>query len=399
LQQIVTAAARLPSFADAAFAVGLTGLAISARHAQELTEEVGTDLARQRDEQAAKRRRQQLRPRVARTPGAVVVEVDGGRLRTRAPGCGLGVHDPQNQEDKIACLTTLTSVEHATDPQPELPPSWLQPRRIRRLVQQVAGLAGEPSQEVEEPAAAAEPTTPEPAGTAAAADERAEPWAPRRLVRTCLASMVDSQAFGPLVAGEAQARAFYDASRRAFVADGAAYNWSIQQRYFSDFVPIVDFLHVICYLYKAAQGLGADEAGRWALYAGWAQACWRGGVAEVLAELTVYQEAVGRPPPGEELPALEPRRVVAEALSYLGHNARRMDYPSYRRHGLPTTSSLVESLVGEFNARVKGKQKHWNRPAGAEAILQVRAAYLSEDGRLERYFAERPGQPYRRRAA
>jgi len=39
--------------------------------------------------------------------------------------------------------------------------------------------------------------------------------------------------------------------------------------------------------------------------------------------------------------------------------------------GLPTTSSLVESLVGEFNTRVKGKQKHWARPAGAESILQL----------------------------
>ena len=59
----------------------------------------------------------------------------------------------------------------------------------------------------------------------------------------------------------------------------------------------------------------------------------------------------------------------------------------------------MESLVGEFNARVKARQKFWNRPAGAEAILQVRAALLSQDGRLERYFAERSGNPYRRRAA
>ena len=43
--------------------------------------------------------------------------------------------------------------------------------------------------------------------------------------------------------------------------------------------------------------------------------------------------------------------------------------------------------------------KFWNRPEGAEAILQVRAALLSEDGRLQRYFADRPGNPYRRRAA
>ena len=48
-----------------------------------------------------------------------------------------------------------------------------------------------------------------------------------------------------------------------------------------------------------------------------------------------------------------------------------MDYPRYRRMGLPVTSSWVESLVGEFNGRVKGRDKYWNRSAGAEAILQV----------------------------
>ena len=75
-----------------------------------------------------------------------------------------------------------------------------------------------------------------------------------------------------------------------------------------------------------------------------------------------------------------------------------MDYPRYRREGLPMTSSLAESLVGEFNARVKGRDKYWNRPTGAEGILQVRAAVLSEDDRLTRYFAERQVSPYRRRA-
>ncbi len=120
--------------------------------------------------------------------------------------------------------------------------------------------------------------------------------------------------------------------------------------------------------------------------------CWQGRVAEVVVELTRHQQQVGRPPPEQELPASDVRRVVAEGLSYLSHNAARMDYPRYRRLGLPTTSSLVESLVGDFNARVKSKQKYWNRPGGAEAILQVRAAYLSEDGRLQRYFALLPRQ-------
>jgi hypothetical protein len=109
-----------------------------------------------------------------------------------------------------------------------------------------------------------------------------------------------------------------------------------------------------------------------------------------------WQAVLGRPPSGEEV-AADPRRLVAEAVSYLGHNVSRMDHPSYRRQGLPTTSSLVESLVGEFNARVKGPQKVWNRPRGAESILQVRAALLSEDGRPEQHFARRYGCPYRRR--
>jgi hypothetical protein len=396
LEQIVTAAARLDSFADAAFAVGLTGLAISPRHVQQLTTEVGADLARHRDAQADQRRRRTLKPRVGPTPTAVVVEVDGGRLRTRATGAGRGVHQAENKEDKIACLATLDSVEHGADPQPQPPASFLQPRRVQRLVQQMAGQAGG-----DDPTPAGQPA---PTNSGAGLESTAggvedEPWAPKQRVRTCVASMAESRSFGPMVAGEAQARDFYAAGRRAFVADGLAYNWSIQEGYFPDFEPIVDLLHVVCYLYKAAYGLGADEAARWSLYEGWLRQSWQGQVAEVIAELTDQQQRVGRPPPAEELPAADVRRVVAEGLSYLSNNAARMDYPRYRRLGLPTTSSLVESLVGEVNGRVKSKQKYWNRPGGAEAILQVRAAYLSEDGRLHRYFAQRPGNPYRRRAA
>src|SRR5215831_6739830 len=62
LQKIVTAGGRLHSFADAAFALGLSGLSISARHVQQLTHEVGTQMAQARDEQAQQRRRRELAP-------------------------------------------------------------------------------------------------------------------------------------------------------------------------------------------------------------------------------------------------------------------------------------------------------------------------------------------------
>jgi hypothetical protein len=391
LQLIVEAAGRL-SFADAAFAVGLAGLRISPRHIQHLTELVGSELAAAREAQAQARRRRQLRPRVAVAPAVAAVEVDGGRLRTRAAGCGPGVHQAESKEDKVACLVSLRSERHEHDPQPEPPPSFLQPRRVQRLVRQMKGLPGESAAETPAEAPAART-----AESAAGAEPPAYPAAPRRLVRTCVASLQDSHAFGPLVAGEAQSRDFYRAGRRAFVADGQAYNWSIQQGYFADFEPIVDFLHVLCYLYRAAWAVGTQEAERWARYVGWLRGCWQGRVAEVLEELLVEQGRLGEPPEREDGGALDQRRLAAEAVSYLQNNAGRMDYPHYRREGLPVTSSLVESLVAEFNARVKGPEKFWNRPAGAEAMLQVRAALLSEDDRLARHFAQRPGSPYRRR--
>jgi hypothetical protein len=88
--------------------------------------------------------------------------------------------------------------------------------------------------------------------------------------------------------------------------------------------------------------------------------------------------------------------VAWRTLTYLGNNAERMKYPEYRKAGLPVSSSLVESLIKEMNYRVKGTEKFWDNPEGAEAILQVRAALLSDDDRLASHIANRPGTPFRR---
>lgn len=364
-------------------------VAITGRHVQRLTQEVGADLARQRDEQADRYRRRELPARVEEPPPVAVVEVDGGRVGTRQAGAGPGVHQPQAKEDKVACLVSMRSDTHDADPQPAPPPAFRDARRVARLVQQMRARAAPPADEP----AAADPATDLPPAT----DDADRPGKPERLVRTCVASMTKSRAFGPLVAGEAQARAFFDAPRRAFLGDGQHYNWQIQRAWFPHFVAIADFLHVVCYLYRAGWAVGSDDAARWRQYEAWMTACWQGRVGEVLAELAGWQERLGRPPPGVELDEGDARRVLAEVVCYLSNNRGRMDYPRYRQQGLPVTSSLVESLVGEFNGRVKGKDKYWNRSSGAEAILQVRAAVLSEDERLGRYFAERPGNPYRRR--
>jgi hypothetical protein len=139
-----------------------------------------------------------------------------------------------------------------------------------------------------------------------------------------------------------------------------------------------------------------SQAERWQTYLEWMTACWQGRVAEVLKELRQWQERLGPILPEEKPPGSNARVVVAKAVTYLENNQTRMDYPRYRRLGLPVTSSAVESLIKEFNYRVKGTEKFWNRPEGTERILQVRAAVLSDDDRLGKHLQNRPGSPLRR---
>jgi len=379
---------RLHSAGQATYALQLAKIDISCRQVQRIAEEIGNEMAQQRDSKVIQRRHRELPVRVSVTPEVVAVKVDGGRLRTRVAG-EWGVHEAQNKEDKVACLMTLKSETSVQDPQPEPPPSFREPRRVQRLVQQMKGLAAENSDDLQE---TEEEPTPAQGAPEKPEDHRS---GPQRLVRTCVASMAESHKFGPMVAAEAQERDFYQAKRKAYVSDGAAYNWSIHRGYFADFEPITDFLHALCYVFGAAWGVGSNDQERWSIYEKWLRACWQGRVGEVIEEVKVWQGRVGLPPEGEELNKKDPRRLVSEALSYLGNNESRMNYPRYRREGLPITSSLVESLVGEFNARVKSRQKFWNRPDGPESILQLRAAVLSEDDRLDRFFAQRPGKPYR----
>jgi hypothetical protein len=292
----------------------MSGIDVSASQVRRLAHEVGRELIAERDRRAVEHRRRQLAPRTEVVPEVVVVEVDGGRIRTRAAGSVPGVHEAQNKEDKIACLATLSGPTFAADPCPEPPEPFVCPRRVQRLVAQMKGLAGEADQEIlgAEADRVVAPAAGEPVGR----------WSPVRLVRTCVASLESSASFGRLVAAEAHQRLFDRAPRRAFVADGAAYNWSIHAGYFREFEPVVDLLHVLCYLYSSARAVGGDESGGWARYSAWMRACWQGRVAEVLAELDGWQERLGEPPSGEAKTAEErrdPRRLVAEARSYLIH--------------------------------------------------------------------------------
>ena len=59
-------------------------------------------------------------------------------------------------------------------------------------------------------------------------------------------------------------------------------------------------------------------------------------------------------------------------------------------------SCLIESQAKEMNKRVKGTEKFWNDGEEGEAILQVKAAMISDDDRLTSHMQTRPGSIYAR---
>lgn len=370
-KKVVQVAAETRSFARAEIVLDVVGeIELSGRHIGRLAKAVGTTLAEQQQQCAVDHQEKQLPVEVENPPELAVVEFDGGRIFTRKEDEGTGVHAPAWRESKNALFLRMKSDRHSSDPAPQLPGSLLNRQNVQRLVQEMAG------------AATSGEDIPSDAPSEIDSSSYYEP--PRRLMRTCLSSLADSREFGKQMQAEAHRKGFFQAPRKAFLGDGMKCNWTIQRKHFAGFVPIADFIHVLSYLYKAAMSVGEGEEFGWGICLEWATACWQGRVAEVIAELARWLDAHPLTDDGEEISDDDPRHIVRRAHTYLTNNRERMDYPSYRKQGLPVTSALMESLIKEINYRVKGSEKSWNDPTGANAILALRAASLSEDDRLQK---------------
>jgi hypothetical protein len=196
--------------------------------------------------------------------------------------------------------------------------------------------------------------------------------------REVLASGDDAESFGWQLAAAAWQRGFPTAERQAFVADGAHANWTIHREHFSHAVPILDLMHALSYAYSAAECVEKGDA-----YPRWAGWIWAGEVDRVIQELRVVQERIGQPPP--DIGASDPRRRVHRAITYYENHRVRMNYPEYRRLGVPLTSSHIESTIKQIATRVKGSEKFWTRRV-SEAVLQLRADYLSDSHPLDSFW-------------
>lgn len=390
VEKITFAAAETRSFERATLVLDkVGGSGVSDNTVQRVVGDIGRELAQRRD--ADPKTVEALAQRPESPPVLAVVECDGGRFRMREPGHGRGVHLSGEgwRETKNACLISATHRTFDADPQPEPPECFLDPKHVAKIAETEA-------LSVAAPIAAPQPTDDAEASDDTAALEAPKDWRPKRLVRTVVASVKCSRDFGRQMAREAKRRRFFEAAFKAFLGDGLPWNWTIWKEHFREFTPVLDFIHPLSYLFLAAKAThvsSPDDA--WAQYLAWMRGCWRGEVDQVLDELRRWQSKLGDPLP--QGPDTDPRQIVAATITYLNNNRERMDYPAYRQAGLPITTAWMESLVKEMNYRVKGTEMFWNDPEGGEAILQVRAAALSNDDRLSKHIRSRPGCHFTRR--
>lgn len=162
-------------------------------------------------------------PQAANPPFPLaVVLVDGGRLQTRQPGHGPGVHGSAWWERKTALFLRMTRESPGSDPQPRLPTCFAR-SRAEALI---------------------EPESEPP-------DNHPSPQT--ILLRTGLATLENSDDFGWQAAEE---RGFFSSASKAYVCDGQADNGTIHRRHFGDFEPILDFVHAAKHLHTAALAAG-----------------------------------------------------------------------------------------------------------------------------------------------
>lgn len=376
--KIEYAGANEGSFQQAAEALArLAELPISAKHVQRITERLGREREQQRDRQVEKMKAGSLKPQHKQPPRVVAVHLDAGKIQVRADDGGAGVRQPRWADTKVGCFLTYSAPGDGKDPHPEPPKVFLDPPRVMRLCQEMEQVRGDPS------------TAPTAARKAKAA-VHPEPQGPRPqpLLRTAVATMQGTEEFGWMVAAEATRRGFYEAAHRAVLGDGGNWIEPLGQMHFPEWVQVLDFLHLLVHLYAAATAAYRGQGPvAWRMYERMLRAAWAGQVAQVQALLREQADRLG-PPPAKARDDL-PSKVVAATLAYVTSNQERMNYPRYRREGLPVTSAAVESLIKQFNQRIKGTEKFWLR-GGAEAVLQCRAAYLSDDGRDDDFYLHRP---------
>jgi hypothetical protein len=157
--------------------------------------------------------------------------------------------------------------------------------------------------------------------------------------------------------------------------------------HFQDVTLVLDLFHVLEKLWKAAYALHAEGSVEAEIFVrDRALRLLRGQVGGVVKGLR--QMATKRKLQGVK------RHAMLSAAAYFQRNRSRMRYDLYLKNGWPIASGSVEGACKNLiKDRMERSGMRWT-PAGAEAMLRLRAAYLSGD--FEEYWRYHVAQDQQR---
>ncbi len=205
--------------------------------------------------------------------------------------------------------------------------------------------------------------------SAVASDPEAEGAPEERLSQhSYRAGLWDAKRFTNPFWAESYRRGVEKAKQIVCVNDGAAWIWALVFICFARRIEVLDWWHVLESLWQIvgeAMPRTSPEAVAW--IQDQKQALARSHLRLVFKQIReIYPRTAPLPEP------------VRQAVGYLWHNRRRMDYAAYRQQGFPIGSGTVESAAKTLvQQRMKQAGMRWSR-TGAQAMLALRARLLSD---------------------
>jgi hypothetical protein len=162
--------------------------------------------------------------------------------------------------------------------------------------------------------------------------------------------------------------------RRVCLMDGSPGLWTQALALLSGFTFILDLFHVLEYLWRAAYVFHPEGSSD-------AEAFVRRRLRMLLEGKVGYVIGGLRQMLTKHASTLtaDQRKTLRKVIAYYDRNRRWMAYDAYLAAGYPIGSGAVEGACRHLvKDRMEGSGMRWT-PAGAEAVLQLRAVHLNGD--------------------
>lgn len=169
------------------------------------------------------------------------------------------------------------------------------------------------------------------------------------------------------------------ATNTVVIGDGAHWIWSMASEQFPDSIEILDFFHLSEYVWAVAKAAYPKQEQQ---QKDWVK------TQQQLLKISQWKTVIQN---SQILKRKKPDliKAITDLERYLTNNQSRIDYQSYLRAGLMIGSGVVESSNRRIvTQRLKQAGMHWSK-LGAEGVMALRAAYLSNSTRWSSFWSER----------